>query len=77
MKTITLSIDSKIYENFLLLLQQFKNGEVKIIETDESFTRAKNHLQKEYETLNDVNAEFLTFEEFENQTLKAISFNED
>ena len=73
METLTLNIDSKIYDNFLKVLEQFKKNEVQIVSKNNSFENAKNYLSKELNSIDDGNAVFLTLEEFENESEKAIS----
>ena len=73
METLTLNIDSKIYDNFLKVLEQFKKNEVQIVSKNNSFENAKNYLNKELNSIDEGNTVFLTLEEFENESEKAIS----
>ena len=73
METLTLNIDSKIYDTFMKVLEQFKKNEVQIVSKNNSFENAKNYLSKELNSINEENTFFLTLEEFENESEKAIS----
>ena len=73
METVTLNIDSKVYENFLKILKQFKPEEIQIVSKNNSFEKAKKYLHDELHKIDSGNAEFLTLEEFEIETKKAIS----
>ena len=73
METLTLNIDSKVYDTFLKVLEQFKKSEIQIVSKNNSFENAKNYLSKELNSIDEGNAVFLTLEEFENESEKAIS----
>ena len=73
METLTLNIDSKIYDNFLKVLEQFKKNEIQIVSKNDSFENAKKYLNKELNSIDEGNAVFLILEEFENESEKAIS----
>lgn len=73
METLTLNIDSKIYDSFLKLLGQFKKDEIQIVSKNESFENAKKYLHNELKNIDEGNVIFLTMEEFENETKKALS----
>ena len=73
METLTLNIDSKIYESFLKVLEQFKKSEVQIVSRNDSFENIKKELQKELKSIDEESAIFLTMEEFEKESKKGIS----
>lgn len=73
METLTLNIDSKIYESFLKVLEQFKKSEVQIVSRNDSFENIKKELRKELKSIDEESAIFLTMEEFEKESKKAIS----
>ena len=73
METLTLNIDSKIYESFLKVLKQFKKSEVQIVSRNDSFENIKKELQKELKSIDEESAIFLTMEEFEKESKKGIS----
>lgn len=72
METLTLNIDSKIYESFLKILQQFKKNEIQIVLRNNSFENVRNSLIQELNSIDDGNAVFLTLEEFEKESENAI-----
>ena len=72
METLTLNIDSKIYDSFLKVLEQFKKNEIQIVLKNNSFENVRKSLIQELNSIDTGNAVFLTLEEFEKESENAI-----
>lgn len=65
MPTIRLRINDKIYKPLMWFLQRFGKDEIQIIKEDSEFLSVKDYLQKELNDLDHNKAEFIDFDQLD------------
>ena len=71
MQTITLRIDSSIYDRLMQVLGKFSKDELEVVETDSQFEADRRYLQGQLEKIDRGEAKFYTIEEAE-ERLEAL-----
>jgi hypothetical protein len=71
MQTITLRIDSSIYDRLMSMLGTFGKDELEVVTTDDRFEADKRYLASELEKIDQGKARFYTIEEAE-ERLEAL-----
>lgn len=65
MQTITLRINSRIYDRLMSMLSIFGKDELEVIATDDGFEADRAHLAEQLEKIDQGKAKFSTVEEAE------------
>lgn len=76
MHTIRLRVNDKVYKNLIRLLSKFSKEEIQVIEENETYLSIQQYLERELTSVEDGNAEYITFEELENRLDATIRKNE-
>lgn len=71
MQTITLRIDSSIYDRLMQMLGKFSKDELEVIGTDDRFEADRRYLQGQLDKMDRGEAKFYTIEEAE-ERLEAL-----